>query len=67
MGYRELVDKGADTSELQKYLSLGDMGSTTIRIPDNLKDAAYEEAKLRGVSFSALVRMSLIAELTKGH
>lgn len=67
MSYRELVDNGADTSELQKYLSLGDMGSTTIRIPDNLKDAAYEEAKLRGVSFSAFVRMSLIAELTKAR
>nr|WP_304999826.1 YlcI/YnfO family protein [Gordonibacter sp. Marseille-P4307] len=40
------------------------MHSTTIRIPDNLRDAAAEEAKLSGVSFSAYIRMCLVEKLS---
>ena len=46
MTYRELADRGADRTEIQAFLSGGDMHSTTIRIPDNLCDATAEEAKL---------------------
>ena len=40
------------------------MHSTTIRIPDNLRDAAAEEAKLSGMSFSAYLRMCLMDKLS---
>ncbi|MCI8676221.1 MAG: hypothetical protein HFJ63_05880 [Atopobiaceae bacterium] len=64
MTYRELVDRGADRTEIQTFLSGGDMHSTTIRIPDNLRDAAAEEAKLSGMSFSAYLRMCLMDKLS---
>ena len=64
MTYRELVDRGADRTEIQTYLSGGEMHSTTIRIPDNLRDAAAEEAKLSGMSFSAYLRMCLMDRLS---
>ncbi|WP_315985360.1 YlcI/YnfO family protein [Olsenella uli] len=37
----------------------------TLRIPDTLRDAAKEEAALRGMSFSAFVRTCMIEELAK--
>ncbi len=37
----------------------------TLRIPDTLRDAAKEEATLRGMSFSAFVRTCMIEELAK--
>ncbi|WP_124061407.1 YlcI/YnfO family protein [Gordonibacter sp. Marseille-P4307] len=64
MSYRELIGNGADKTAIQTYLSQGDMHSTTIRIPDNLRDAAAEEAKLSGVSFSAYIRMCLVEKLS---
>ena len=64
MTYRELVDRGADLTEIQTFLSGGYMHSTTIRIPDNLRDAAAEEAKLSGMSFSAYLRMCLMDKLS---
>lgn len=64
MNYRELVIKGANRTEIQTFLSEGDMHSTTIRIPDNLRDAASAEAKLSGISFSAYIRMCLMEKLS---
>lgn len=64
MSYRELIGSGADKTAIQTYLSKGVMRSTTIRIPDNLRDAAAEEAKLSGVSFSAYIRMCLVEKLS---
>ena len=64
MGYRELVDKGADRTEIQSYLAQGDMVTTTIRIPANLKTAIAEEASLSGMSFSAYIRQCAIQRLT---
>ena len=64
MGYRELVDKGADRTEIQSYLAQGDMATTTIRIPANLKTTIMEEASLSGMSFSAYVRQCAIQRLT---
>ena len=43
----------------------GDQVSVTLRIPDTLRDAAKEEATLRGMSFSAFVRTCMIEELAK--
>lgn len=37
----------------------------TLRIPDTLRDAAKEEAVLRGMSFSAFVRTCMIEELAE--
>lgn len=64
MGYRELVDKGADRTEIQSYLAQGEMATTTIRIPANLKATITEEANLSGMSFSAYVRQCAIQRLT---
>ena len=44
---------------------VGDMASNTIRIPKNLRDAGKEAAALKGVSFSAFIRMCMIEELSK--
>ena len=63
MGYRELVDKGADRTEIQSFLAQGEMATTTIRIPANLKAAIAEEASLSGMSFSAYIRQCAIQRL----
>ena len=42
----------------------GDMAAITIRIPKNLRDAGKEAAALKGVSFSAFIRMCMIQELS---
>ena len=43
----------------------GEQVSVTLRIPDTLRDAAKEEAGLRGMSVSAFVRTCMIEELAK--
>lgn len=63
MGYRDLVDKGADRTEIQSFLAQGEMATTTIRIPANLKATIMEEASLSGMSFSAYVRQCAIQRL----
>ena len=60
MEYRDLVDKGADRTELQAFLTQGDMATTTIRIPANLKKTIAKEASLQGMSFSAFIRRCAI-------
>ena len=55
MGYRELVDKGADRTEIQSFLAQGEMATTTIRIPTHLKATIMEEASLSGMSFCAYI------------
>ncbi len=65
MEYRELVDKGADRTELQAFLTQGDMVTTTIRIPANLKQTINEEASLQGMSFSAFMRRCAIQSLSE--
>jgi hypothetical protein len=44
MGYRDLVDKGADRAEIQPFLARGEMATTTIRVPANLKATIMENA-----------------------
>lgn len=50
---------------IRSYLVEGGQVSVTLRIPDTLRDAAKEEAALRGMSFSAFVRTCMIEELAK--
>lgn len=63
--YRDLVNKGADRTELQAFLTQGDMVTTTIRIPANLKQTISEEASLQGMSFSAFIRRCAIQSLSE--
>lgn len=67
MKYSELVDSGATEGRLQEHLADGDPIAITLRVPKNLKDAAAEAARLRGVSFSAFIRTSVINELTQSR
>lgn len=64
MSYRELVENGADRTTIQSYLTQGEMSTTTVRIPANLKAAVTEEASLSGMSFSAFIRQCAIQRLT---
>lgn len=65
MKYSDLVENGATDTEKQGFLVGGDMAAITIRIPENLQDADKEAAAIRGVSFSAFIRMYMIEKLTK--
>ena len=64
MKYSELVESGASDSQRKDYLTVGDATPITLRVPKNLKDAAAEEARLRGGSFSAFIRNCIINELS---
>lgn len=63
--YTELVDSKASETDIRRHLVDGERVSVTLRIPDTLRDAAKEEAALRGMSFSAFVRTCMIEELAK--
>lgn len=63
--YTELVDSKASETDIRRYLVEGERVSVTMRIPDTLRDAAKEEAALRGMSFSAFIRTCMIEELAK--
>ena len=65
MKYTELVESGAKQTEIQAYLVQGETVPVTIRIPKNLRDSAKEAAALRGISYSAFVRMCMIQELSR--
>ena len=63
MKYSELVESGATEARRQDFLVEGEQTPITLRVPKNLKDAAAEAARLRGVSFSAFIRNCIINEL----
>jgi predicted DNA binding CopG/RHH family protein len=65
MGYSDLIEKGASKQELKEFFAGGGQTAITIRIPANLRDAFREEAELRGMNFSAFLRMCMIQELSK--
>ena len=65
MGYSDLVEKGASKQELKEFFAGGGQTAITVRIPANLRDAFKEEAELRGMNFSAFLRMCMIQELSK--
>ena len=60
--YKQLIKSNPDETEIRSFLVDGDQVSVTLRIPDTLRDAAKEEAALRGMSF---VRTCMIEELAK--
>ncbi|MEE0551629.1 MAG: YlcI/YnfO family protein [Eggerthellaceae bacterium] len=64
-GYKDLIAEKPSETAIRSYLVEGDQVSVTLRIPDTLRDAAKEEAALRGMSFSAFVRTCMIEELSK--
>ncbi len=61
--YGELKEELSKIDEVRFLFS--EPVSVTLRIPDTLRDAAKEEAALRGMSFSAFVRTCMIEELAK--
>ncbi len=63
--YKELLESKPTETEIRTYLVEGERVPVTMRIPDTLRDAAKEEAALRGMSFSAFVRTCMIEELSK--
>ena len=66
--YKQLIDSNPSQTEIRSFLVDGDQVSVTLRIPDTLREAAKEEATLRGMGFSAFVRTCMIEELAKkGH
>lgn len=65
MGYSDLIEKGATSQELKEFFAGGGQTAITVRIPANLRDAFKEEAELRGMNFSAFLRMCMIQELSK--
>ena len=64
-GYKDLITENPSETAIRGYLVQGDQVSVTLRIPNALRDAAKEEAALRGMSFSAFVRTCMIEELAK--
>ena len=66
MKYAQLIKESATVANIQQFLAGGDTTAITVRIPKNLRDAAKDAAAMRGMGFSAFVRMSLIEELKKG-
>ena len=65
MKYADLINREAKASELKSFLVDGENVAVTIRIPKNMRDAAKEAAALNGISFTSLVKMSLIEHLSK--
>lgn len=63
--YKDLIEGSPSETEIRSYLVDGDQVSVTLRIPNTLRDAAKDEAALRGMSFSAFVRTCMIEELAK--
>lgn len=64
-GYKDLIAKKPSETAIRGYLVQGDQVSVTLCIPNTLRNAAKEEAALRGMSFSAFVRTCMIEELSK--
>ena len=64
-GCKDLIAKKPSETVIRSYLVEGDQVLVTPRIPDTLRDAAKEEAALRGMSFLTFVRTYMIEELSK--
>ena len=65
MKYADLIDGYVTKSELKAYLVGGENVAVTVRIPKNMRDIAKQAAELSGVSFTSLVKMSLIEHLAE--
>ena len=47
--YKELLEGNPSETEIRSYLVDGERVSVTLRIPETLRDAAKDEAALRGM------------------
>lgn len=65
MTYSELIKSNADETDIRSFLAEGKQVPVAFRIPENLRDSAKEAAELRGMSFSAFMRMCMMNELSK--
>ena len=65
MRYADLIDGNVTKSELKTCLVGGENVAVTVRIPKNMRDIAKQAAELSGVSFTSLVKMSLIEHLAE--
>ena len=65
MNYADLIDGNITESELKAHLVEGENVAVTVRIPKNMRDMATQAAELSGVSFTSLVKMSLIEHLAE--
>lgn len=65
MRYADLIDGNVTESELKAYLVEGENVAVTVRISKKMRDVAMQTAELPGVSFTSLVKMSLIEHLTE--
>lgn len=65
MSRKQLMNINSIKTEIRSYLTDGGQVSATLNTPDTLRNAAKEEAALRGTSFSAFVRTCMIEELAK--
>lgn len=60
MDYEELVASGASVKERRVWLAGGTAHTTTVRLPDRLREAAEREAASEGISLAAYVRRALL-------
>ncbi len=67
MKYSDLIDGEVTVGQFQSFLAEGESVAVTVRIPKNMRDMAKEAAELSGVSFTSLLKMSLIEHLAKGY
>lgn len=63
--YKELIEENPSETVNRSYLVDSERVPVMLRIPEMLRDAAKDGAALRGMSFSAFVRMCMIEELAK--
>lgn len=67
MKYTELLESGANTSEIQTFLVDSELVPVTIRMPRSLRDSAKEAAALSGMNFTSFVKLCMIEKLSKSH
>lgn len=65
MDYADLIDGNITESELKAHLVEGENVAVTVRIPKNMRDVAKQAAELSGMSFTSLVKMSIIEHLAE--
>lgn len=53
--------------DARRWLAEGNIVTVTIKLPENLREAARDEAMLRGTTLSSFLREILIAELHRTH
>lgn len=67
MKYTDLLESGANTSEIQTFLVDSELVPVTIRMPRSLRDSAKEAVALSGMNFTSFVKLCMIEKLSKSH